>query len=120
MNADRIMVVTGGELVEEGSHEELIRANGKYAELWSRQIFVKPKDDDADSTDESKPAAKGGKLPNIVNDLPSEVAKVELAKVKSTTDMSVDDTGSGESSGSEDSEDSTDTLVTPTGHRKEV
>ena len=116
MNADRIMVITGGELVEEGSHEELIRANGKYAELWSRQIFVKTKD--AESKDD-KPAAKGRRVVEIVNDLPSEVAKLELAKVKSTQDTSADDTGSGETSGSEDSEDSTDTLVTP-GHRNEV
>ena len=116
MNADRIMVITGGELVEEGSHEELIVANGKYAELWSKQIFVKTKD--ANSKDD-EPAAKDDKGVDIVNDLPSEVAKVELAKVKPAAGSSTDDPASGESSGSEDSEDSTDTLVTP-GHRKEV
>lgn len=116
MNADRIMVITGGELVEEGSHEELIGANGKYAELWSRQIFVKTKDT---NSKEDKPATKDRKVVDFVNDLPSEVAEVELAKVKATTGSSADDPASGESSGSEDSEDSTDTLVTP-GHRKEV
>jgi ABC-type glutathione transport system ATPase component len=80
MNADRILVVTSGELVEEGSHEELIRANGKYAELWSKQIFVKPKDGDA-LDDKSK--IKGRKTPNILNDLTPEMTSCELAKVKS-------------------------------------
>lgn len=108
MNADRIMVITGGELVEQGSHEELIQAKGKYAELWSKQIFVKPKDED------KTPATHE----NLVNDLNSDVAELELAKAKCTQD-GVDTSDEGDSSGSEDSEDSTDTLVTP-GHKKEV
>lgn len=108
MNADRIMVITGGELVEQGSHEELIQAKGKYAELWSKQIFVKPKDED------ETPAAHE----NIVNDLSSDIAELELAKAKCAQD-GADTSDEGDSSGSEDSEDSTDTLVTP-GHKKEV
>jgi len=44
MNADVIFVVADGEVVEHGSHEDLIAKAGKYAELWSKQIFVKPKD----------------------------------------------------------------------------
>ncbi|KAI0477962.1 hypothetical protein F4859DRAFT_43473 [Xylaria cf. heliscus] len=44
MNADTIFVVANGQVVEQGSHEELIAKNGKYAELWSKQIFVKPKE----------------------------------------------------------------------------
>ncbi|RYC62414.1 hypothetical protein CHU98_g3795 [Xylaria longipes] len=44
MNADIIFVVANGQVVEQGSHEELIAKNGKYAELWSKQIFVKPKE----------------------------------------------------------------------------
>ncbi|KXX82234.1 Heavy metal tolerance protein [Madurella mycetomatis] len=81
MNADRIIVVTGGELVEQGNHEDLIRANGKYAELWSKQIFVKPKDTEPP---EDKPVAKGRKTPNIVNDLSPEATSSELAKVNPT------------------------------------
>ncbi len=34
---DRIIVLDNGKIVEEGSHRELIRNNGKYAELWNRQ-----------------------------------------------------------------------------------
>ncbi|KAL2184559.1 hypothetical protein L209DRAFT_694054 [Thermothelomyces heterothallicus CBS 203.75] len=81
MNADRIIVVTGGEIVEQGSHEELIRADGKYAELWSKQIFVKPRDKEL--CEDGKPATRGRKTPNIVNDLSAEATSSELAKVKS-------------------------------------
>lgn len=34
---DRILVMDNGEIIEEGSHKELIRANGPYADLWNRQ-----------------------------------------------------------------------------------
>ncbi|XXG98182.1 hypothetical protein Hte_004503 [Hypoxylon texense] len=44
MNADTIFVVANGEIAEQGNHEDLIEKNGKYAELWSKQIFVKPKE----------------------------------------------------------------------------
>ncbi|KAI1774993.1 hypothetical protein F4818DRAFT_448631 [Hypoxylon cercidicola] len=44
MNADTIFVVEEGEIVEQGNHEDLIEKQGKYAELWSKQIFVKPKE----------------------------------------------------------------------------
>lgn len=116
MNADRIMVITGGELVEQGGHEELIRANGKYAELWSKQIFVKPKDKQEPADD--KPSVKSRKSVNIVNDLPLGTTKSELAKVKSSPARATAKR-SDDSSSSEDSEGSTDTLVGP-GHKKEV
>ncbi len=35
--ADRILVLTGGELVEQGSHEQLVAAGGLYAELFGLQ-----------------------------------------------------------------------------------
>ncbi|KAJ4420502.1 hypothetical protein N0V85_000578 [Neurospora sp. IMI 360204] len=85
MNADKIMVVTGGEIVEEGSHEDLIRANGKYAELWSKQIFIKPKVKDAT---EAKPASVN-KTSDFVNDLTPDKTKSELVKVKSSTALKV-------------------------------
>ncbi|EQL03194.1 heavy metal tolerance protein [Ophiocordyceps sinensis CO18] len=44
MNADRIVVVEGGQLIEQGSHHELIAKQGRYADLWSKQAFLKPCD----------------------------------------------------------------------------
>jgi ABC-type multidrug transport system ATPase subunit len=43
MNADRIVVVDDGKFVEQGTHESLLAAKGKYADLWSKQTFLKPK-----------------------------------------------------------------------------
>ncbi len=34
---DRIVVLEGGHVVEEGSHAELLRLNGLYARFWARQ-----------------------------------------------------------------------------------
>ena len=34
---DRIVVFVAGKIAEEGTHEELIQKNGKYAELWKHQ-----------------------------------------------------------------------------------
>ncbi len=126
MNADRIIVVTGGEIVEQGSHEDLIRRDGKYAELWSKQIFVKPKDKEPDD----KPTTKGGrKAPNIlINDLTVEVTNSELAKVKSSPTTNGQENGktngqaSGEASDESASSDSTAVTNSPTtpGHKKEV
>jgi ATP-binding cassette, subfamily B, bacterial len=35
--ADRILVISRGQIVEDGTHEELIMADGPYAHLWSTQ-----------------------------------------------------------------------------------
>jgi len=37
-NADRIYVVDGGRLVEEGSYQDLLHRNGPFARLAERQI----------------------------------------------------------------------------------
>lgn len=37
MNADRILVMDGGNIVESGTHTELVAKNGKYANMWLLQ-----------------------------------------------------------------------------------
>ena len=39
-NLDRIVVLKQGEIIEDGSHSDLIRLNGEYARLWNRQTQV--------------------------------------------------------------------------------
>ena len=34
---DRIIVMEDGAILEEGSHQELLKHKGKYAELWAHQ-----------------------------------------------------------------------------------
>ncbi|KAK0734925.1 hypothetical protein B0T26DRAFT_635589 [Lasiosphaeria miniovina] len=125
MNADSIVVITGGELVEQGSHEDLIRANGKYADLWAKQIFVRPKDKEEA---EDKAAVKEAKTPTILNDLTAEETSSELAKVNSTpalSTMSNEHSKDSASSSGSSSSDETHVEVRSrsasfSGHTKEV
>lgn len=73
MNADLIVVVEQGKVIEQGSHAELIEEDGRYADLWSKQAFLKPhkytQDDDV-----------------IVNDLGPNGVAVEVSKTKPNED----------------------------------
>lgn len=46
---DRLIVMNEGDIVEDGTHDELVRANGHYAKLWQRQwggfLYGAPKGD---------------------------------------------------------------------------
>ena len=37
MDADQILVMDAGRIVERGTHEELIAADGAYAQMWALQ-----------------------------------------------------------------------------------
>ena len=37
INVNEILVLDGGEVVERGSHSELLEKNGKYAQMWQKQ-----------------------------------------------------------------------------------
>jgi len=41
-NADRILVLKDGDIVEQGTHEILLEADGFYAELYNSQFVAQP------------------------------------------------------------------------------
>ena len=43
MHADRIYVLEGGDIVETGSHEELLEEKGLYFAMWRQQIGERKK-----------------------------------------------------------------------------
>lgn len=63
-----------GELVEKGSHQELIQAKGKYQDLWSKQTFITPSCIGRSRYQNPK---KDGR--NIINDLSPAEHTAELA-----------------------------------------
>lgn len=117
MNADRIIVVDDGTILEQGTHESLISAGGKYAELWSKQVrlfwsmlwkrrmlislsaqtFIRPKADPHETMSEQGAHDTKG----------STAAKTESTKTRAQ--------GS-----TEDDDAQTEQVKTPSGHRREV
>ena len=41
MNADQILVLGKGRILEKGTHAELLKLDGTYSELWTKQITGK-------------------------------------------------------------------------------
>jgi ATP-binding cassette subfamily B protein len=37
VDADEILVLESGRIVERGSHPDLLKMNGRYADMWARQ-----------------------------------------------------------------------------------
>ena len=40
-NADKIIIIDEGQIIQEGSHNQLINQNGYYAELYAKQLSEK-------------------------------------------------------------------------------
>jgi ABC-type multidrug transport system fused ATPase/permease subunit len=38
VDADRILVLEAGEVVEQGTHDDLLASGGRYADLWAKQM----------------------------------------------------------------------------------
>ena len=56
MNADKIVVLSDGVVAESGSHDELLKLNGIYSEMWDMQ---QGRDDDANDDDDDDDESKG-------------------------------------------------------------
>lgn len=63
-----------GQIIESGSHHDLLSSKGKYHDLWSKQIFVTP----SPARGRSSSPRKGET--HIINDVTSSTQKIELAK----------------------------------------
>lgn len=52
MNMDRIVVIEGGDVVADGTHQELLAQGGLYAKLWSIQAggFLRDEEDEGDKS----------------------------------------------------------------------
>ena len=89
-NADIILVIKDGSIVEQGPPQELLKAKGKYFDLWSKQVGITaiPKDD-------SKP--------DDIEDLkPSDTENLKPSNLENTSrsHQSIDKNRSSESSSS--------------------
>jgi ATP-binding cassette, subfamily B, bacterial len=75
-NADRIFVFDKGALVESGSHDELLRTDGLYAQLWNRQSGFTLLDDGERAEVDAARLAEVPLLADVDLDLLADVAKL--------------------------------------------
>ncbi len=57
VDADEIIVLDKGQIVESGTHEALLKAGGVYARLWARQLETGKRRTTVSSADSSEPSA---------------------------------------------------------------
>lgn len=74
MNADLIIVIKDGGILEKGNHDELIEQKGKYYQLWSKQM----------KNEGPKPGVDPKEL-TMVNDLSPKSREEELKKALQKT-----------------------------------
>jgi ATP-binding cassette subfamily B protein len=60
MKADRIVVVEGGEIVESGTHDALIAAEGRYAEMYATWVRQAEGADEGEASASTSPGARAG------------------------------------------------------------
>ena len=69
-SADQILVLEGGQIVERGTHEDLLTADGRYRQLYDKQYnfernqFINPGED---FTPDPQPALGGSTSPRLSN-----------------------------------------------------
>lgn len=74
-SADQILVLEGGEIVERGSHEELLAAGGRYKQLYDKQYrfernqFINPGEDFTPEPEKPLPVGRGAAGPLLPTNL---------------------------------------------------
>ncbi len=57
---DRLIIMDQGRIIEEGSHEELLRRGGLYADLWARQSAGFIAGEEPEDLADTRPALSAG------------------------------------------------------------
>ncbi|KAI9786630.1 MAG: hypothetical protein M1839_006181 [Geoglossum umbratile] len=85
MSADLILVISDGEVVEQGTHNELLLSEGKYYKLWSMQVLARTPRAQPNGSEDPQIT------PTIINDLgqtgyqpPAEVVTPPQAPLQSS------------------------------------
>jgi ABC-type multidrug transport system ATPase subunit len=73
-NADNIIVLQKGEVVEQGTHDELMARNGKYKDLFNAQQISSTSEDTSDEISETS-----------ISDEAAETEKADLQQIISRT-----------------------------------
>jgi ABC-type multidrug transport system fused ATPase/permease subunit len=74
-SADQILVLEGGEIVERGTHEELLAAGGRYKQLYDKQYrfernqFINPGEDFTPEPEKPKAVGSGAASPLMPTNL---------------------------------------------------
>jgi len=79
MDADRILVVDNGEIVERGTHQELLERGGRYVNLWTKQSSKKT------SSEKSSIAAEGDVQDLLIPGLPPSSPSISEEKASRFT-----------------------------------
>ena len=56
VHADKILLISNGEILESGTHKTLLQDGGYYSQLWNEQLKlnIAPDDPNADEHEETK------------------------------------------------------------------